>query len=475
MLNSPPLKYSMCTLSHFSCIWLCMILWTVACQAALSMGFSRQQYWSGLPCPSLLKYSSNSLCSSDHDLAQLSEKKGGTSLSYQFSSRSKQMLGGPPMQAICCRLFQSANSSSVRVFCTYSIADKSPASSLTMLWLETKKHSQKTFPQTVSNHSLWSIPEKELIRKQASSSQRCPIPKGEWARQGEGVHCSYAPHLVQGSKHLFELLHLLPGHRLVVSIQILHVWEGRRTSVNWGNTSSLSNWAPLTASSPWAPLPLSLNTESRWASSETPVTQTHFTWGILMSLICTCLLDSWGFYSWNRNHPGDSLPLSSSVLDPVSNKATKREVKKRTALRREKRKFLSRIQIKPQPHKSYTRDPQDASPRKGFPPKTCFTWTRLRTSCRCCSSICCFSVTTAAVGWLAWPPCCQNREHVHMKAGNSGRRISLSGLHFLRDPSGLAWAAAAAAVRRGAVPRHPLLCRGCQCRPRKLSHFSSHP
>ena len=26
--------------------------WTVACQAALSMGFSRQEYWSGLPFPS---------------------------------------------------------------------------------------------------------------------------------------------------------------------------------------------------------------------------------------------------------------------------------------------------------------------------------------------------------------------------------------------------------------------------------------
>ena len=25
-------------------------LWTVACQAPLSMGFSRQEYWSGLPC-----------------------------------------------------------------------------------------------------------------------------------------------------------------------------------------------------------------------------------------------------------------------------------------------------------------------------------------------------------------------------------------------------------------------------------------
>ena len=27
-----------------------MTLWTVACQPPLSMGFSRQEYWSGLPC-----------------------------------------------------------------------------------------------------------------------------------------------------------------------------------------------------------------------------------------------------------------------------------------------------------------------------------------------------------------------------------------------------------------------------------------
>ena len=25
--------------------------WTIACQASLSMGFYRQEYWSGLPCP----------------------------------------------------------------------------------------------------------------------------------------------------------------------------------------------------------------------------------------------------------------------------------------------------------------------------------------------------------------------------------------------------------------------------------------
>ena len=37
-------------LSRFYCVQLCATLWTVACQAPLSMGFSRQEYWSGLPC-----------------------------------------------------------------------------------------------------------------------------------------------------------------------------------------------------------------------------------------------------------------------------------------------------------------------------------------------------------------------------------------------------------------------------------------
>ena len=38
-------------LSHFSRVQLFATPWTVAHQAPLSMGFSRQEYWSGLPCP----------------------------------------------------------------------------------------------------------------------------------------------------------------------------------------------------------------------------------------------------------------------------------------------------------------------------------------------------------------------------------------------------------------------------------------
>ena len=40
-----------CLLSCFSRVQLSVTLWTAAQQAPLSMGFSRQEYWSGLPCP----------------------------------------------------------------------------------------------------------------------------------------------------------------------------------------------------------------------------------------------------------------------------------------------------------------------------------------------------------------------------------------------------------------------------------------
>ena len=36
------------SLSH---VWLFVTLWTIACHPPLSMGFSRQEYWNGLPFP----------------------------------------------------------------------------------------------------------------------------------------------------------------------------------------------------------------------------------------------------------------------------------------------------------------------------------------------------------------------------------------------------------------------------------------
>ena len=41
-----------CMPSRLSHVQLFATVWTVACQAPLSMGFPRQEYWSGLRCPS---------------------------------------------------------------------------------------------------------------------------------------------------------------------------------------------------------------------------------------------------------------------------------------------------------------------------------------------------------------------------------------------------------------------------------------
>ena len=52
--QSDPRKYLnqfACVLSHFSCVQLFATLQTAAHQAPLSIEFSRQEYWSGLPFP----------------------------------------------------------------------------------------------------------------------------------------------------------------------------------------------------------------------------------------------------------------------------------------------------------------------------------------------------------------------------------------------------------------------------------------
>ena len=46
-------RYCVRMLSYFSRVQLFAALWTVTRQVPLSMGFSRQEYWSGLPCPPL--------------------------------------------------------------------------------------------------------------------------------------------------------------------------------------------------------------------------------------------------------------------------------------------------------------------------------------------------------------------------------------------------------------------------------------
>ena len=52
VLNLAQLSIYIYVLSRFSCVRLFETLWTVAIQAPLSMGFSRQEFWSGLSMPS---------------------------------------------------------------------------------------------------------------------------------------------------------------------------------------------------------------------------------------------------------------------------------------------------------------------------------------------------------------------------------------------------------------------------------------
>ena len=44
---------NVCMLSQFSHVQLFVTPWAIACQAPLSMGYSRQECWSGLPCSPL--------------------------------------------------------------------------------------------------------------------------------------------------------------------------------------------------------------------------------------------------------------------------------------------------------------------------------------------------------------------------------------------------------------------------------------
>ena len=51
-LKNKTTKLLLLLLSRFSRVQLCVTPWTAAHQALLSLGFSRQEHWSGLPFPS---------------------------------------------------------------------------------------------------------------------------------------------------------------------------------------------------------------------------------------------------------------------------------------------------------------------------------------------------------------------------------------------------------------------------------------
>lgn len=129
------------------------------------------------------------------------------------------MLGGPPMQAICCLLFQSASSSSVRFFCTKSMACSKPAMSVTICC-------EKNKDTTLHLSSI-------LWRS---------ITKPECNYTTQMQHCvrvcvAHPPELIQGAQHLLQLGHLLSGGcSLAVPIQVLgELWKEMTPAELWTN------------------------------------------------------------------------------------------------------------------------------------------------------------------------------------------------------------------------------------------------
>ena len=50
--GKPHSEFQFSSVQLLSCVRLFVTPWTVACQPPLSLGFSRQEYWNGLPFPS---------------------------------------------------------------------------------------------------------------------------------------------------------------------------------------------------------------------------------------------------------------------------------------------------------------------------------------------------------------------------------------------------------------------------------------
>ena len=94
-------------MKSLSCVWLFATPWTAAYKAPPSMGFSRQEYWSGLPSPSPSNYLGNSypphLCTKSEIKTLITSQSGQGQAcagagSYWLSSLSLQsiILHGPP-------------------------------------------------------------------------------------------------------------------------------------------------------------------------------------------------------------------------------------------------------------------------------------------------------------------------------------------------------------------------------------------
>ena len=116
----------MCVHVCSSLVQLFAASWTVSRQAPLSMGFSRQEYWSGLPCPSPV------------DLPKPGIEPGSPAL--QADALPRELLGHPGgprhrgehLSRVLCLLVQSP--SHARLLVTPWTAARQVSLSLTISW-----------------------------------------------------------------------------------------------------------------------------------------------------------------------------------------------------------------------------------------------------------------------------------------------------------------------------------------------------
>jgi len=78
-----PVRVCVCVRVCLTCVQLFVTPWTVACQVSLSMGFSRQEYWNGLPFPSPADFSQAS------DWTQVSCIAGGRFFAVWATSEAR--------------------------------------------------------------------------------------------------------------------------------------------------------------------------------------------------------------------------------------------------------------------------------------------------------------------------------------------------------------------------------------------------
>ena len=86
-------------MKSLSCVRLLVTPWTAAYQAPLSMGFSRQEYWSGVPLPSPHSY-----MTTGKTIALTRQTFVGKVMSLLFNMLSRLVLGkgnGNPLQYSC--------------------------------------------------------------------------------------------------------------------------------------------------------------------------------------------------------------------------------------------------------------------------------------------------------------------------------------------------------------------------------------